>query len=293
MKVGRRARRKLVFDQEHSKGSVYVLGFEKEEVRWLIEHLTKAIEMKSNLGFNRKFRENFVSICWKFASTTTEVRDKEQREADLFCWEMGAAVVCECSADSVKWVEEALFLQDLRFIKIEGGNSIQLRRWSPKENSLLPALIEVIDGDWVFTISVAVIEMKRLGKGAIGESTWVVLESHSGTGGGRLRDLDQRLEVVFVLGKLAERRREKKGGRLMFFQWGHVIRVVRLWGIAGPLRLGQGEGEKKTSEKQVTPRREEVVVGVKGKGERERGKGKGEGVSDDQMSRREDPRKRK
>ena len=76
--------------------------------------------------------------------------------------------MCECNADSVKWVEvgrvvarslrkkgvativqflgqkgvffvekieEALFLQDLRVIKIEGGNSIQLRRWSPKENS--------------------------------------------------------------------------------------------------------------------------------------------------------------
>ena len=77
-------------------------------------------------------------------------------------------MVCECNADSVKWVEvgrvvarslgkkgvativpfsgrkgvffvetkeEALFLHDLRFIKIEGGNSIQLRRWLPKENS--------------------------------------------------------------------------------------------------------------------------------------------------------------
>ena len=76
-------------------------------------------------------------------------------------------MVCECSADCGKWaeigravarslgkkgvativpfsggksvffvetVEEALFLQDLRFIKIEGGNSLQLRRWSPKEN---------------------------------------------------------------------------------------------------------------------------------------------------------------
>ena len=40
---------------EHSKGSVFVLGFEKDAVGWMIEHLTKAIEMKSHLGFNRKF----------------------------------------------------------------------------------------------------------------------------------------------------------------------------------------------------------------------------------------------
>ena len=56
------------------------------------------------------------------------------------------------------------------------------------------------------------------------------------------------------------------------------INVAKLGcNLKGPLRLGQGEGEKKTSEKQVPPRREEVVVGVKGKGER----GKGKGVSDD------------
>ncbi|RVW83963.1 hypothetical protein CK203_047351 [Vitis vinifera] len=52
--------------------------------------------------------------------------------------------------------------------------------------------------------------------------------------GGR-RELDQQLEVVFVLGKLVERRREEKGGRLKFFQWGHVVRVVRLWGTAVPI----------------------------------------------------------
>ena len=41
---------------EHSRGSTFVLGFEKEAVGWMIEHLTKAIEMKGHLGFNRKFR---------------------------------------------------------------------------------------------------------------------------------------------------------------------------------------------------------------------------------------------
>ena len=39
---------------EHNRGSVSTLGFEKEEVGWLIEYLTKAIELKSYMGFNRK-----------------------------------------------------------------------------------------------------------------------------------------------------------------------------------------------------------------------------------------------
>ena len=50
--------------------------------------------------------------------------------------------------------------------------------------------------------------------------------------GGR-REIDQRLEEVFVLGKLAERRREEKGLWLKFFQWGHVERKVKRWGTAG------------------------------------------------------------
>ncbi|KAJ9705629.1 hypothetical protein PVL29_003614 [Vitis rotundifolia] len=41
---------------EHIRGSVFALRFEKEEVGWLIEHLTKAIKLKSYMGFNRKSR---------------------------------------------------------------------------------------------------------------------------------------------------------------------------------------------------------------------------------------------
>ena len=41
---------------KHNKGSVFALGLEKEEVGWLIEHLAKAIEPKSHMGFNRKYR---------------------------------------------------------------------------------------------------------------------------------------------------------------------------------------------------------------------------------------------
>ena len=53
---------------EHSRGSVFALGFEKEEVGWLIEHLTKAIEMKNFMGFSRKFREktrvHLMEVCF-------------------------------------------------------------------------------------------------------------------------------------------------------------------------------------------------------------------------------------
>ncbi|RVW19586.1 hypothetical protein CK203_115950 [Vitis vinifera] len=59
-------------------------------------------------------------------------------------------------------------------------------RIAMKDRSVLPALIEVIDGDWMFTISVAMVGDEEVRKGrAMGESTRVVVESHSGTGGGR------------------------------------------------------------------------------------------------------------
>ena len=43
-------------------------------------------------------------------------------------------------------MEEVLFLQDLRILKIEGGNTVQLRRWSPKENSEIEGKF---GGDWI------------------------------------------------------------------------------------------------------------------------------------------------
>ena len=53
---------------EHSRGSIYVLGFEKDEVGWLIEHLTKAIELKRYMGFSRKYRGKFcvhlMEVCF-------------------------------------------------------------------------------------------------------------------------------------------------------------------------------------------------------------------------------------
>ena len=56
-----------------------------------------------------------------------------------------------------------------------------------KKHSVLPALIEVLDGGWVFTISVVVAgaEDDRRGR-EMGESTREDYEPHSWTGGRRL-----------------------------------------------------------------------------------------------------------
>ena len=79
-------------------------------------------------------------------------------------------------------------------------------RISMKERSVLPALIKVTDGDWVFTISVAVIGAEDVRRGRVmGESTQEVFASHSGTGGGRLSLLitkgliDQGLQIMIIV----------------------------------------------------------------------------------------------
>ncbi|WJZ92686.1 hypothetical protein VitviT2T_011669 [Vitis vinifera] len=149
-------------------------------------------------------------------------------------------------------VKEASSLQELRFLKVKGGYTVHLRRWSPrvnkevlgkfrggwielrglpfhlwfevhlkkivdqwgmvieidwrtlklfdlskarvrilmKERIVLPALIEVINGGWVFTISATMVgaEDKRRVRG-MGESTQGGFESHSWTCG---RMLDEK-----------------------------------------------------------------------------------------------------
>ena len=143
-------------------------------------------------------------------------------------------------------IEEALSLHDLRFIRIKGGLIVLLRRWSPKENSviegkfregwielwglpfhlwyevhlkkimeqwgtvteidwrtmklfdlskarvrvvmkersILPALIEVLDGGREFTVSVAMNGEEDIRRGReMGKSTQQKLEPHLWTGG--------------------------------------------------------------------------------------------------------------
>ncbi|KAJ9685132.1 hypothetical protein PVL29_017244 [Vitis rotundifolia] len=365
---------------EHSRGFTFVLGFEKEAVGWMIEHLTKAIEMKSHLGFNRKFRGKcrahlmevgfndhgrFIRISefannrrysyliipegdkgrgWeniKSALSSMLVvplsnaveKGRQYRRESLSHNHVGPlhrsfakvvsgegigggglvpvgrsarAVVCECVEDSVNWdevgrvvarklrkkgvvtivpfsdgkgvffvetTEEALFLQDLRNLQVEGRNSVQMRRWSPKENaeiegkfrggwielrglpfhlwsevhlkkiveqwgtvteidwrtlklfdlskarvriamkerSILLALLEVTDGDWVFTVAVVVVGEENVRRGKVkGGSTREALASNMGTGGGR--QVENFRSTARKRCRVGEDDRTRKGG---------------------------------------------------------------------------------
>ena len=60
------------------------------------------------------------------------------------------------------------------------------------ERSVLPALIEVLDGGWVFTISIAVVEVEEVRQGReMGESTREDFVPHSWTCGGRRVERDR------------------------------------------------------------------------------------------------------
>ena len=89
----------------------------------------------------------------------------------------------------------------------------------------------------MFSISVVVVRGEEVRRGRVmGESTREGFESHLGTGGGRREERDRSTAGgSFHVGKLAERRRKEKGVRLKFFQWGHVVRVVKVWGRAGSI----------------------------------------------------------
>ena len=238
---------------EHSRGFVFTLGFEKEEAGWLIKHLTKAIELKSYMGFNKKCRGksrvHLMEVCFnnhgrfirlsKFASNrkstflvipeggkgreweqlknalssmlvvpssnidekgrqcrderinhkhvgplyrsfTNVIKEKGPRRRGLVpVGRWARVVVCECPADFDNWVEvghalakrlgqksvvtivpfsdgKGLFfvetieksfsLQELRFLKIKGGYTAHLRRWSPRENS---EVVGKFRGGWI------------------------------------------------------------------------------------------------------------------------------------------------
>ena len=104
-----------------------------------------------------------------YRSFTNVIKEEGSRRGGLVpVGRWARAVVCKCTIDCDNWVEvgcalmrrlgqkgvvtivpfsdrkglffvetieEALSLQDLRFLKIKGGYTIQLRRSSPRENS--------------------------------------------------------------------------------------------------------------------------------------------------------------
>ncbi|KAJ9682271.1 hypothetical protein PVL29_018244 [Vitis rotundifolia] len=330
---------------EHSRGSVFVLGFEKEAVGWMIEHLTKAIEMKSHMGFNRKFRgkccvhlmeigfndngrflrisefannrkyayliipegekgrgwENIKSALSSMmvVPSSKAVEKGRQYRGENFSYNhvdtwhrsfakvvsgekprggglvpdgrWARAVVCDCNEDQVKWgevgravarklgkkgivsivpfssgkgiffvesTEEAIFLQNLRKLRVEERKTVQLRRWTPKENSkiegkfrggwielrgkarvriamkdrlVLPALLEVTDRDWVFTVAVVVVGEEADRRGNVkGKSTREALASNTGTGGGG--QVERIRSTAGGSCRLGEDNKTRKGG---------------------------------------------------------------------------------
>ncbi|RVW33138.1 hypothetical protein CK203_094827 [Vitis vinifera] len=155
---------------EHSKGSVFVLGFEKEEVYKIIRvRLQKEVNLSGKAEQGREGR-----ILHKFAgplqrSSANVVKEERPRRGGLVSVGRWArVVVCECHVGSVNWaeigramarrlghkgvvtvvpftegkglffvetLEEAVSLHESRFIRIKGGFTVLLRRWLPKENS--------------------------------------------------------------------------------------------------------------------------------------------------------------
>ncbi|RVW63725.1 hypothetical protein CK203_052745 [Vitis vinifera] len=82
-----------------------------------------------------------------------------------------------------------------------------------KDRAILPALLEVTDGDWVFTVVVVVVgdEERRRGSEK-GEPTRVAVASHSGTGGGRRGESGRSTAGEdTVSGKIADKGRREKG----------------------------------------------------------------------------------
>ena len=74
---------------------------------------------------------------------------------------------------------------DWRTLKLFDLSRVRLRI-AMKDRPILPALLEVTDGDWVFTVVVVVVGDEESRRGSEkSESTWEAVASHSGTGGGR------------------------------------------------------------------------------------------------------------
>ncbi|RVW89298.1 hypothetical protein CK203_032615 [Vitis vinifera] len=122
---------------------------------------------------------------------------KDQEKWSSSSGEVGGAVVCESKFDRENWAEEG----EVKIVM--------------KDRAILPAMLEVTDGDWVFTVVVVVVGDEEKQRGSEkGESTRVAVASHTGTGGGRRGSVaDQRRREGTVSGKIADKGRREKGVR--------------------------------------------------------------------------------
>ena len=84
-----------------------------------------------------------------------------------------------------------------------------------KERTVLPTLIEVLDGGWVFTISIAVVGVEDVRRGReMSESTREDFKPHSWTGGGRrvkgARSTAKGISFVRATGRMMKGGERKK-----------------------------------------------------------------------------------
>ena len=104
-----------------------------------------------------------------------------------------------------------------------------------KERSVLSALIEVLDGGWVFTISVAVVGVEEVRRGReMGESTQEDFVPHSWTCGGRRVERDRSTtdgsSSVGVVGKMKKAGESQKAETIPVGTHGkRGLEVVNSW----------------------------------------------------------------
>ena len=108
-----------------------------------------------------------------------------------------------------------------------------------KEQSVLPALIEVLDGGWDFTVSVAVARKEDgMQVREMDESTQHLAEAHTGTVGKKREEEDRSTVGKGTrLGQLAEQWSGEVVKRLRMLPGGHVERTGGQWETVGLQRL--------------------------------------------------------
>ncbi|RVW19152.1 hypothetical protein CK203_095171 [Vitis vinifera] len=191
---------------ERSRGFVVLVGFGKEELDWLIEHLKKVVELEASRGFIRKTKTHLMEICFnnrgqwwedlrKAIFSVQEYSDQAggasketfgdtQMSKGIYRvaghtqkWlqrmDIGMEFCCQLENGPelrVEWFQEQGRLlvkgRSLKFILKKWGRVTKVARESLKladlskvklwvemlPNVVLPALLEVEDGAWTFTV---------------------------------------------------------------------------------------------------------------------------------------------
>ncbi|RVX05089.1 hypothetical protein CK203_020180 [Vitis vinifera] len=129
---------------ERSRGLVVSVGFGREEVDWLTEHLKKAVELENTRGFTRKFRGvnkiHLMEICFnnrgrfmKITKIATRrkpllivipegvkevvAEDGIRSGVPLSAGKWARAVICECKEKVQDWIHEGKAIARMMGVK--------------------------------------------------------------------------------------------------------------------------------------------------------------------------------